>query len=284
MANLAGLQSAVADIFSASWETRSGQVVPDPENLRLGNDAVEFDRATVLYADLQGSTRMVDSEPWWRSAEIYKTFLHCAATIIRNEGGAITSYDGDRVMGIWVGKRQTTPAAIAGLKINFVVQNVINPAFQRRYPDTTLEVKQVVGIDTSAVRAARTGVRGGNDIVWVGRAANYAAKLTIRRRWTPTSVGARRQAVSDFHCCLILRSPWSWRNGIGRRVIWTVAEKWWRLQLRTIPAKPVSWTWRRGSTARCRLTGEMPCCQGIKLTKHKYAKAHGEIGASAPCG
>jgi class 3 adenylate cyclase len=39
-------------------------------------------------------------------------------------------------------------------------------------------VKQVVGIDTSAVRAARTGVRGGNDLVWVGRAANYAAKLT----------------------------------------------------------------------------------------------------------
>ena len=178
MANLADLQSVVSGIFSANWATRSGQVVPDPEDLRLGNDAVEFDRATVLYADLQGSTLMVDSEPWWRSAEIYKTFLHCAATIIRDEGGAITSYDGDRVMGIWVGKRQTTPAAIAGLKINFVVQNVINPAFKRRYPDTTLEVRQVVGIDTSAVRAARTGVRGGNDIVWVGRAANYAAKLT----------------------------------------------------------------------------------------------------------
>jgi len=26
--------------------------------------------------------------------------------------------------------------------------------------------------------AARTGVRGDNDLVWVGRAANYAAKLT----------------------------------------------------------------------------------------------------------
>lgn len=178
MANLAGLQSIVAGIFSANWEKRSGQVVPDPEDILLGNEAVEFDRATILYADLQGSTSMVDSEPWWRSAEIYKTFLRCAATIIRDEGGAITSYDGDRVMGIWIGKRQTTPAAIAGLKINFVVQHVINPAFKRQYPETALEVKQVVGIDTSAIRAARTGVRGGNDIVWVGRAANYAAKLT----------------------------------------------------------------------------------------------------------
>ena len=178
MARLEELQSAVADIFSARWASRTGQVVPDPEDLRLGNDVVEFDRATVLYADLQGSTHMVDSEPWWRSAEIYKTFLHCAASIIRDEGGAITSYYGDRVMGLWIGKWQTTPAAIAGLKINFAVQNVINPAFRRQYPDTSLEVKQVVGIDTSAIRAARTGVRGGNDIVWVGRAANYAAKLT----------------------------------------------------------------------------------------------------------
>ncbi|WP_157700483.1 hypothetical protein [Rhizobium etli] len=39
-------------------------------------------------------------------------------------------------------------------------------------------MSQVVGIDTSSIRAARTGVRGDNDIVWVGRAANYAAKLT----------------------------------------------------------------------------------------------------------
>lgn len=172
------MSAAVRAIAEGAWATRQGQVVPDPEDLRLGNDAVEFDRATVLYADLQGSTNMVDSEDWQLSAEVYKAFLHCAATIIRAEGGKITSYDGDRVMGIWVGARQTTPAAIAGLKINFAVQEIVNPALKRQYPNWTGEVKQVVGIDCSPIRAARTGVRGGNDIVWVGRAANHAAKLT----------------------------------------------------------------------------------------------------------
>ncbi|TCT25724.1 adenylate/guanylate cyclase domain-containing protein [Thermomonas haemolytica] len=172
------MKTAVSDIARSAWATRQGQVVPDPEDLRLGNDAVEFDRATVLYADLQGSTSMVDAENWQLSAEVYKTFLYCAASIIRKEGGKITSYDGDRVMGIWVGDRQTTPAAIAGLKINYAVQQIVNPALRQQYPRWTGEVKQVVGIDTSAIRAARTGVRGGNDIVWVGRAANYAAKLT----------------------------------------------------------------------------------------------------------
>lgn len=39
-------------------------------------------------------------------------------------------------------------------------------------------IAHTVGIDVSDLRAVRTGVRGDNDLVWVGRAANYAAKLT----------------------------------------------------------------------------------------------------------
>jgi len=178
MTSLEEMTAAVEAITQNGWSTRQGQVVPDPEDLRLGNDAVEFDLATVLYADLKGSTKMVDAEGWQLSAEIYKAFLHCAATIIRQEGGKITSYDGDRIMGIWVGKWQSTPAAKAGLKINYAVKEIVVPALRRQYPEWTETVKQVVGIDCSTIRAARTGVRGGNDIVWVGRAANHAAKLT----------------------------------------------------------------------------------------------------------
>lgn len=174
----ADLESAVEKIFREQWQKREGKVVPEPENVALGNSAVEFDRATVLYADLSGSTKLVDSASWTFAAEIYKAYLHCAATIIRSEGGAITSYDGDRVMGIFIGKSQTTPAARAGLKINYAVQKIVNPALKKQYAPSTYEVKQVVGIDSSPIRAARTGVRGHNDLVWVGRAANYAAKLT----------------------------------------------------------------------------------------------------------
>lgn len=172
------LDDGVAAIFRDQWVTRKGQSIPEPENLKLSNDAVEFDRATILYADLAGSTALVDSKIWWFSAQIYKTFLLCAAKIVRSEGGAITSYDGDRIMGIWVGSSQTRPAVRAALKINYAVQKIINPALALRYASENYKIKQVVGIDTSAIRAARTGVRGGNDLVWVGRAANYAAKLT----------------------------------------------------------------------------------------------------------
>ena len=49
------------------------------------------------------------------------------------------------------------------------------------YPKTEYKIKQAVGVDTSKLFVARTGIRGSNDLVWVGRAANYAAKLSALR-------------------------------------------------------------------------------------------------------
>lgn len=172
------LNRKAREIFRSPWTTRKGLVVPAPTDLKLSNDAIEFDRATVLYADLSGSTRLVDKKKWWFAADIYKAFLHCAATIINKEGGTITAYDGDRIMAMWLGKIQTTPAARSALKINYAVVRILNPILKEIWPNEDTVVRHVVGIDTSPIRAARTGVRGDNDIVWVGRAANYAAKLT----------------------------------------------------------------------------------------------------------
>ncbi len=175
--------------------------MPEPEDLPLGNTAVEFARATILYADLSGSTKLVDAKKWTFAAEIYKAYLHCAATIIRNEGGEIVSYDGDRVMGVFIGSYQSTSAAKAGLKINYAVQKIVTPALKKQY-STAYEVKQVVGIDTSEIRAARTGVRGDNDLVWVGRAANYAAKLTdldlAERTWITKEAYDRLHTSAKF--------------------------------------------------------------------------------------
>lgn len=172
------LEKKVKKIFKDSWNTRDGRVVPSASDIALGNnDAIEFEIATVLYADLSGSTKLVDEYKWQFAAEIYKTYLLCAAEIIRKQGGVITSYDGDRIMAVFIGDSQTSNAANCGLKINYAVTHIVNPAMKEQY-STEYVVKQVVGIDTSLLRVARTGVRGDNDLVWVGRAANYAAKLT----------------------------------------------------------------------------------------------------------
>lgn len=171
------LTSEVIDIFRSAWNSRDGYVVPESENLGLGNEAVALD-AVVLYADMADSTALVDSHTASFAAEIYKAYLHCAAKIIRFYDGAITAYDGDRIMAVFIGEGKNTSAVKAALKLNHARINIINPTIKTYYPSIPYEVKHVVGIDNSNLLAARTGIRGANDLVWVGRAANHAAKLT----------------------------------------------------------------------------------------------------------
>ena len=173
------LNSEVRKILQEKWTTRSGRVVPETDDLKLSNDADTLE-GTVLYADLNDSTKLVDTMKPAFAAEIYKSYLVCAAMIIRSEGGTITGYDGDRIMAVFIGDDKNTVAARTGLKINFAVLTVINPAIRSQYPNDRYSVKHVVGIDTSNLFVARTGIRGANDLVWVGRAANYAAKLSAR--------------------------------------------------------------------------------------------------------
>jgi class 3 adenylate cyclase len=170
------LAADVASIFKSQWTKRDGQVVPEQKDLKLANDGVLLD-GTVLYADINGSTLMVDKLSAELSAEIYKAYLHCAARLIRSENGDITAYDGDRVMAVFIGDNKNTRAVRCGMKIQAAVVNIINPTMKSVYK-TDFVLRQVVGVDTSKLLVARTGVRGANDLVWVGPAANHAAKLS----------------------------------------------------------------------------------------------------------
>lgn len=171
------LTNKVADIFGKQWTERDGQVVPSVDDLRLeGNDAVKLE-SVVLYADMSESTKLVDSQNAFFAAEVYKAYLHCASKIIKNQGGVITAYDGDRVMAVFIGKSKNSSAAEAALRINHARCNIINPAIDDQYGSNAYTVKHTIGIDRSPLFVARTGVRNDNDLVWVGRAANHAAKL-----------------------------------------------------------------------------------------------------------
>lgn len=80
-------------------------------------------------------------------------------------------------MAIYLGDTKNTPAVRAAMKINYAVSKIINPLLQKQYPNTTYKLKHVIGIDSSEIFVSQIGVKNDNDLVWVGRAANYAAKL-----------------------------------------------------------------------------------------------------------
>src|SRR5437763_1929023 len=152
------LTTEVRQIFRSTWTSRTGTVVPESEDLGLGNDAVNLE-ATVLYADISDSTGLVDGYQPAFAAEIYKAYLHCAAKIISVRGGSITAYDGDRIMAVFIGGTKNTSAAHAALNINYAVDKIITPEVLRQYPETPFRLKHSIGVDTSKVFVARTGIR-----------------------------------------------------------------------------------------------------------------------------
>ncbi|MEK7994822.1 MAG: adenylate/guanylate cyclase domain-containing protein [Planctomycetota bacterium] len=175
MATAKEILDEVASIFATKWQTREGRKIPEAEDVQLGNDAVTLS-GTVIYADLRDSTGLVTGFKDWFAAEVYKAYLLSACRLIRERGGQITAFDGDRVMAVFIGNSKNTAAAKTALHINWIVRKV-NELLATSYPNTSYRIRHAVGIDTSSLFVARTGVRNSNDLVWVGRAANYAAKL-----------------------------------------------------------------------------------------------------------
>lgn len=167
----------VHDTFATQWSTTDGRVVPGPDSgIGLGNHAVKIS-ATVLYADLADSTGLVKSHEKAFAAEIYKTYIYAAAKLIRNAGGSVTAYDGDRVMGVFMGDNNWSVATRVALQIQGVVEKILQPEMKAAWPAKTFTLSQKCGISYSEMWVANTGLRGNNDYVWVGSAANDAAKM-----------------------------------------------------------------------------------------------------------
>ncbi|RYZ64666.1 MAG: adenylate/guanylate cyclase domain-containing protein [Proteobacteria bacterium] len=206
------LETSVKKIFSDQWTIRDGTVVPDDDSVTLGNDGVNI-AATVLYADLSDSTGLVDKKVAWFAADVYKSYLLCAAKIIRAEGGVITAFDGDRVMAIYIGDRKNSKAVRTALKLNWAVEHIINPAVEHRFGVGTYTVEQVVGIDTSSLLAAKTGIRNANDLVWVGRAANHAAKLCGRKGFTTFATTSVYNSLPSDLKISVGKNIWTYSGG-----------------------------------------------------------------------
>lgn len=170
----------VEKILNIIWEERSGVVIPETADIALKNGAVKI-QATFLYADLAGSSVLAKLCPWQTTAKIIRTYLDSAVRIIRHHDGEVRSFDGDRVMGIFKGDTPNTSAVNCARNIDWVVHNLINPKAKKKFKsirDNDIQIKHCVGVDTSEARAVRSGIRNNNDLIWIGKAPAFAAKLS----------------------------------------------------------------------------------------------------------
>lgn len=182
------LSDAVDNVFDTSLTERDGTVVPTTDTV-LNSQAVKLD-AAFLYADLAGSAMLTRVCPWETTAKIMRAYLDCTTRLIRAWGGEIRSFDGDRVMGVFVGPMKNTYAANCAREIFYTVDRILAPKATSKFKsisNNNIKLRNGIGIDSGTARAVRAGIRNNNDLIWIGRAPSMAAKLSDVRDY-PRSV------------------------------------------------------------------------------------------------
>lgn len=193
------IDTTVNEIFSSDWNITNGRTVPKTEDIvmRNGGRLVE---ATYLYADLAGSSKMAKTLKKETTAKIIRAYISSASRILRYKGGEIRSFDGDRVMAIFMGPDKETNAVRAALGINWALNEVIRPAIEKTWNDGTKfsSVSHGIGIDSGESLIVRGGVRDNNDLISIGEAPNKAAKLSeVRDSYELSITQAVYEAMSN---------------------------------------------------------------------------------------
>lgn len=174
------LETRVSTILSTPWSIRDGTVVPSTDGVNLSNGAVKLE-GVYLYADLADSTTLARDFDRRVAARVVRTYLHVMSRLVKHHGDEIRSFDGDRVMGIFIGDYKRTTAAKCCLQMRWAFTEIVRPKIEAKYPSLgaggyTLE--HSAGADLGEVLIVRAGVRGSNDLVSIGGAPNIAATLS----------------------------------------------------------------------------------------------------------
>lgn len=180
------IESAVKDIIDTPFKVESARVVP--ESVVFKNGAKKID-ATYLYADLVGSSVAAQKLKKFAAAKIIRCFLNASYRVIRSRGGEVRSYDGDRIMAIFIGDDKNRQAVRAALGINWAMEHVIRPQLASEWPTLkdSYTPRHAVGVATGEAFIVAGGIRSDSDLVSIGAAPNIAAKLSDIRSGTRTT-------------------------------------------------------------------------------------------------
>jgi class 3 adenylate cyclase len=133
----------------------------------------------VLYVDIRRSTNLNFEHRPQTVAKLYSAFVRAMTRCAAEYRGHVRGIIGDRVMVIFNPSTAFTDAVDAATLMNSVCQDELNKNFKQN------DVTCGIGIDYGRMLATKTGVRrhgyerhNYRSLVWLGRPANVASKLT----------------------------------------------------------------------------------------------------------
>lgn len=176
MSLLDDLKITTNSFFNQQYKITDTDIVPtsDYSKLTFGNDGLKSE-LTFLFVDIRKSSELHDNYGYLDAAKIYQSFHDINVRIINRRLGQVRAFDGDRIMGVFSGPRKNNNAVEAAMNIRWAIAEILNKKLPTNKP-----LNIGIGIETGEVLITKVG-RGrdvsNNDLVWVGKACNYASHM-----------------------------------------------------------------------------------------------------------
>jgi adenylate cyclase len=149
---------------------------PNLDQMRQGCKIIE---TCVLYIDIRRSTELNLQHRPKTVSRLYSSFVRAMVRCAEQYGGHVRGIIGDRVMVVFDASNCFTNAVHTAQAMNTVSNHIINKRFKNG------EVSCGIGIDYGRMLVTKTGFRrhgvqrhNYRSLVWLGRPANVASKLT----------------------------------------------------------------------------------------------------------
>ena len=164
----------------------------------------------VLYIDIRKSTDLNLSHRRGTMAKLYSSFVRAMARAGGYYSGKVRNIIGDRLMVLFNVENCFSNAINTAILMNSVCQHILDKEFSHN------AVKCGIGIDYGKMLVTKAGIiKNGTEntsnksLVWLGRPANVASKLTDVANKTTT---VSRNLVREGYYFPNLENKWFWIN------------------------------------------------------------------------
>jgi class 3 adenylate cyclase len=167
------------EIKNATFTKKDTYSIPniDTSSLTFGCTGLNFP-ATVLYIDMRGSTKVLNTHQRRVVAKIHMTYYHAIVKIAKADGGEIRSFNGDSLLVFFYGKSSEVikRTVLSAMKMSYAINKIVNETLTQ-YTDIDFGI----GIDCGDVLATKVGLGGpsdNKDLIWIGNAVNRSTKIS----------------------------------------------------------------------------------------------------------